>query len=379
MIRVAIDARSFLEKTSGIGQYICAFIPRIVELADDIHFTVLRHPSAQAPIIRHPRVREIVVPGETKSVQTVFRPGLGASFSGFDLYHSPADLVPLGLPCPFVATIHDLMWIEAPKLASNFFPVRFFNHHWYSATIGYSIRRSRAIIAISHATAAAINRIYPVHAKKVHAIQHGIDLERFNPESAKDRSTLDPWIPTEFKYSIAVGQGSPYKNHINIVHAFLQATEAEPDHKLVLVRRFSRIDSEFRKLFANKNVRDKVIVLPFVPSDVLLTFYRHARMLLFISHYEGFGMPILEAMAMGIPVIASYAPALMEAAGDAALYAEASQVRDIAEKIRLLDTDELLREKLVQAGRRHVLKFSWDRCAREILDVYRQAIQGTSK
>lgn len=377
MIRVVIDARSFLEKTSGISQYIGAFIPRIVELAADIHFTVLRHPSARAPIINHPRVREIMVPGETKSVQTVLRPGLGASFSGFDLYHSPADLVPLGLVCPFVVTIHDLMWIEAPKLASNFLPVRFFNRHWYSATIGYSIKRSRAIIAISHATADSIKRIYPNHAKKVHAIQHGIDLQRFNPELAKDRATLEPWIPREFKYSIAVGQGSPYKNHVNIVRAFLQATENDPDHKLVLVRRFSRIDSEARKLLSNEDARNKIIVLPFVPRDVLLAFYRHARMFLFVSHYEGFGMPVLEAMAMGLPVIASHAPALMEVAGKAALYAEASRIDDIAQKIKTLNENEALRGEFVRAGKQRVLGFSWDRCAREILDVYRQVIRGT--
>jgi glycosyltransferase involved in cell wall biosynthesis len=168
-----------------------------------------------------------------------------------------------------------------------------------------------------------------------------------------------------------VGQGSPYKNHANIVRAFLQATHDRPDLRLVLVRRFARVDGEMRSLLSQPDVRRKVIAHPFVPSEVLLGLYGHARMLVFASHYEGCGMPAMEAMALGTPVVASRAPAVIEMTGNAALHVESTDVADIASKIRRLLADEPLRKQLIEAGLRRVKDFSWDQCARETLDFYR--------
>jgi len=375
MIRVAIDARTLVQKTrSGIGNYIRDIIPHIVELADDIQFTIIRNPKGQIPGTTQKNVQEILIPYDTMSLYTVFRPGLGASLSNFELYHSPYSMIPPGLRCPVVVTVHDMMWIEAPKLAARFPLWRWPRHLWYAATFGYAIRKSSAIIAISKATADAIRRIFPEQAQNVHVIHHGIDLERFSPERAKERSALDPWIPRGIKYSMAVGKGSPYKNHANIVRAFVRATHDQPDHKLVLIRRSARIDFEMWKLRLNPDVKNKVILLPFVDDDKLRTFYRHAQMLLFLSRYEGFGMPVFEAMAMGIPVLASSIPALMEISGDAALHAESGDLSDMAEKIRSLATDKVLRDKLIAAGRKHVHQYTWSRCAGEILKVYRKTI-----
>ncbi|MFC2164534.1 glycosyltransferase family 4 protein [Acidobacteriota bacterium] len=375
MMRIIIDARTFVQRTrTGIGNHIRDIIPRIVELADDIQFTIIQNPKGRIPSANHKNIREIIVPFDTMSLYTVFRPGLGASLSDFDLFHSPSDMIPPGLRCPSVVTIHDLMWIEAPKLASRFPIWRWPRYRWYKATFGYAIRKSSAIIAISKATADALQRNFPDQAHKVHVIHSGIDHERFNPERAEKRSALDPWIPRETRYSMAVGKGSPYKNHANIVRAFIQATHDQPDHKLVLIRRSARIDLEMWKLCAQADVKNKVIILPYVDDKKLRTFYRHAQMLLFISQYEGFGMPVFEAMAMGIPVLTSNAPALLEISGNAALHAKSEDLSDMAEKIRLLDTDKVLRDKLIAAGQEHIRQYTWSKCARETLDVYRKTI-----
>jgi len=374
MVRIAIDTRSFVNKTSGIGNYIRAFVPRVLKMADDIQFTLIRHPKAGSLISGNARIREITVPSVTKSLYTVFKPGLGAKLSDFDLYHSPTDMVPPGLRCPFVVTSHDLMWIEASKLASGFFPVRWLLHHWYSSTFGYALRKSSAIIAISRATAEAIKRNFPEYGPKISVIHHGVDIDQFDPSRTKDRSSLDSWLSREYKYSLTVGQGSPYKNHANIVRAFLKATHDQPDHKLILVRRFSRIDLEMTKLLSDPQVKRKVIVRSHVSDEELRALYRHARMLAFISHYEGFGLPVLEAMAMGTPVITSYAPALIEISGDSALHADANDISDIADKIQRLDKDEALRKRLIMAGMKNVQKFSWEKCAKEIFEVYRKTL-----
>ncbi len=375
MIRVIFDARSVVPQSSGIGNYAASLLRHMVALDDGFSFTVLRHSGSTQPLVSSDRVREVqIVPGETKSVATLLRSGAVMRLKGHDLYHSPADMVPPRLPCPFVVTMHDMMWVEAPHLASSFLPSRLAMHLWYRSHFAHSIRGARVVVAISQATADAIARLYPDHAHKIRVVRHGLDAQRFDPARVPSRAVLEGWVPPDSPFLLAVGQGSPYKNHANIVRAFLRATRDMPDHRLVLVRRFARVDFEMRRLLARPEVRRKVLAYPFLPDEVLMALYGHARMLVFASHYEGCGMPAMEAMALGTPVVASRAAAVLEMTGDAALHADAGDVEDIAARIRTLLGDESLRQRLILAGRERVKQFSWDRCAAETLEVYREAV-----
>lgn len=374
MPRLVIDARSVVAHRSGIGNYVEAVVRHMVPLAPDLEFSLLRVPGMRPLFEDHPRVRELTFPGETKSLDTVFRLGRAHSFADAALYHSPADLVPLGLQAPWVVTIHDLMWIEEKKLASAFLPVRIANGAWYGWNIGRAVRGARRVIAISEATRRAIERVFPEHAHKVRVVRHGVDRERFDPIRAKERSFLDDLVPPGCSYSLCVGQGSPYKNHLRIVRAFVQAMEGRDDHKLVLVRRFSRVDHEMNCLLQAPRVQKLVVELPHVTDEQLITLYRHARMLLFVSLYEGFGMPALEAMSVGLPVVASRAEAVAEVTGDAALKPDPRDEGDIAEAIRELDGSEDLRRNLIESGFRRAAEFSWRRCAEQTLGVYREAL-----
>lgn len=376
MHKVVIDARSVVEKKSGIGNYTEALVRHIVPLAEDVEFTLLRHPAAQQPILAHPRVRELAFEGETKSPHTVFRLTRHLDFSNFDLYHSPADLVPLRLPCPYVVTLHDLMWVERPELASAFLPVRLANGAWYRANFAHAVRGARGIIAISEATKAAIGRVYPRHVHKVSVVHHGMDHARYKRQSAGPRSSLDKWLGPGERFSLIVGQGSPYKNHVGMVRAFVEASRHDREHKLILVRRFSRIDQEMNRLLARPDVRRQVVVVPFVSDAELLALYAHAQMLLFVSHYEGFGLPALEAMGMGTPVLASTAEAVQEITGDGALHVDSRDHAAIVQGIRRLATDPALRDALRSRGMRRTQQFSWQKCAELTLAAYRRALRG---
>lgn len=374
MRNIVIDARSVVKKKSGIGNYTAALIRHMLPMADGMRFTLLRHPDADAPLCDHPSVRELPFRGETKSPATVFALGRAIDFSSYDLYHSPADLVPLGLPCPFVVTLHDLMWVERPELASAFLPVRLANGLWYRANFARSAWGARGIIAISEATKRAIGRVYPRQLHKVSVVHHGMDHERYDRDRAGPRSLLSRWLAPNERYSLIVGQGSPYKNHLGMVRAFVEATADEPLHKLVLVRRFSRVDREMNRLLAEPRVRQKTIVVPFVSDEELLALYAHARMLLFVSHYEGFGLPALEAMCVGTPVLASTAEAVVEITGAGAHHVAPTNVADIARGIARLDKDEALRTELVAAGKARAQEFSWPRCAELTLRAYERAL-----
>jgi glycosyltransferase involved in cell wall biosynthesis len=374
MPRIVFDARSVVRRRSGIGNYAEALLRHLVPLASDCEFLVLRHPDEREPLLRDPRVEELAFEGETKSIKTVFSLGRRFDFADYDLYHSPADLIPLGLRCPWVVTIHDLMWVEAPALASAFLPVRLGNGIWYRTNIARSIRGARGVIAISNATKAAIERVYPRHAHKVSVVHHGMDHARYSRQNAAPRTLLDKWLTPEQRYSLIVGQGSPYKNHLRMLQAFLEATRDQPEHKLVLVRRFSRVDRPMTRLLSEPRVRDKVISVPFVSDDELSALYAHAHMLLFASLYEGFGLPALEAMCLGVPVLGSTAPAVLEITGEAALHADPTSHSDLVRCMRALDRDPALRERLSQAGPARARDFSWPICAQRTLAVYRAAL-----
>jgi glycosyltransferase involved in cell wall biosynthesis len=374
VLKIVVDARSVVSKRSGIGNYVDALLRHMVPLAPDVEWLLLTHPSSTQPLVPHERVRQVPFRGETKSTSTVF--GLGRAFrsSEYDLYHSPADLVPIGLACPYVVTIHDLMWIEAPRLASAFLPVRVANAAWYGVNIRRAVRGARRVICISDATADAVSRVFPASASKLCVARHGIELERYEAHHTPDRSALERWIPRGVRYSLIVGQGSPYKNHAGMVRAFVEATADDPKHRLVLLRRFSRIDLEMQRLLARPEVQAKVVSIEFVPDEVLLTLYREAVMLLFASHYEGFGLPALEAMAIGLPVLASTAPAVVEVTGEAALHADPTDHVDLTRKIRRLAQDAALRGELARRGLERAREFSWRRSAELHLAAYRAAI-----
>ena len=374
-MRVIFDARSVVSHASGIGNYAASLLRHMVGSDDDTIFTVLRNSQSAEPLVDSDKVREVVlIPGETKSVATLLSSKRVMKLREHDLYHSPSDIVPMCLPCPFVATMHDMMWIEKPRLAASFLPTRIAMHYWYKSHYTHSIRKARRVIAVSKSTSDAIARLFPDQASKIRVVHHGIDRERFCRAKVPARNILDSWVPRGSPFALAVGQGSPYKNHPNIIRAFLQATSDMPDHRLVLVQRFSRRDSELRHLLASQDVRQKVLVYSFVPDDVLMALYGYAQMLLFASLYEGCGMPAMEAMALETPVVASQAPALVEMTGDAALHAEADNVSDISRKIRSLICDDTLRRSLIEKGLQRIGMFTWDKCASATLSVYREAV-----
>ncbi|MCA9632573.1 MAG: glycosyltransferase family 4 protein [Myxococcales bacterium] len=381
MPRLVIDARSVVAKKSGIGNYVDALIRHMAPLSGDLELSLLRHPEAResGPLVDG--VPELFFRGETKSTATVFSLARSVDLGGFDLYHSPADLVPLGIPIPWVVTIHDLMWVEAPRLASAFLPVRIGNGLWYSANIRRSVAGAERVIAISEATRQAISRHYPRHVHKTSVIHHGIEHSRFEQQlaAAAPRELLDDWVPAGARYSLIVGQGSPYKNHPAMIRAFVEAFRDDPGHKLVLLRRFARVDREMSRLLERPEVKERVLPISFVPDEVLVALYRHARMLLFASLYEGFGLPGLEAMALGTPVLASTAPAVQEVTGPGAIHAVPDSHVDLVRCMRRLDGDAKLRARLTREASEWVKRYQWDDTARKTLAVYRAALSANQR
>ena len=376
MTRIVVDARTVTAKKSGIGNYTESLLRHLVPLADDMDFLLLRQRQDREPVVGHPRARELGVAGETKSIHT-FWIGHAHRFDSFDLFHGPSDIIPWGVRCPWVVTVHDMTWIERPHLHSRLLPVRAVLGAWYRLEYGHAIRGAERVITVSRASADAITRVFPEAASKIRVTHLAVDRSRYAPDRAGPRETIASLVPVGLRYSVIVGLGSPYKNHDGMIRAFVEATRDDPDHKLVVVRRGTRSDPEMQKLLDRTDVKSKVIAVPFVSDAELLALYRHAVALLFASHVEGFGLPVLEAMAMDLPVLISTDPALQEVAAGAALSSASTDHEDLVAKMRMLSKDADLRARLVEAGRARINAFSWEKTARATLEVYREAIEAS--
>ena len=174
---------------------------------------------------------------------------------------------------------------------------------------------------------------------------------------------------------MVVGQGSPYKNHAGALAGFIEAFRDDPQMYIVLVRRFERGgDSELEELMQDPSLNSRLINLSYVSGEELRALYNAAFCFLFPSIYEGFGLPALEAMACGTPVVTSDSGAPAEVCGDGAVKVDPRDVSSIARALRALADDEEHWREVAAAGKKRAAEFTWRRSAEQVLSVYDRAL-----
>jgi len=284
---------------------------------------------------------------------------------GCSLYFSPAYVLPLRLPCPGVVTIHDISYEVHPE----WFPPlrsRYIRHF-----ARRSARKATRILTDSEFSRAEICRHYRISPEKVRAIPLAADpgfFERPGPEKvAAARRRYE--LPEEF--GLYVGSIHQRRQIPEMIRAMGLARRARAiDHHLVLVGHNNfHPPISMDRLIADSGGEGFVRWIDFVPEADLRALYAAADFVTYISRYEGFGLPVIEAMAAGRPVVTARAASLPEVAGDAALLVDPQSVDDIADAYARLATDFGLREELAQRGSDRAQAFSWDRTARETLAV----------
>jgi glycosyltransferase involved in cell wall biosynthesis len=349
--RLVIDAR--LAGHSGIGVYLEHMLPRIVERLIAWRPVVLARSATCAGLASHLGAGAEVVAWDT--------PPLGPSnlwrapwaLRPSDLLWTPHFNVPLRGSAPLAVTLHDVLPLSAPRLAGfgRSVPVRL----WLRAIRA----RARVVFCVSEFTQREVMARGGLGASRVLVTPLGVDRQWFGTASGHRSGDGDAAQPT----IVFVGLLKPHKNAARLLRAFDRVKSSLP-HRLLLVARHDQLRNVDRAAMSMvRRLGDRVELVADLPLPDLVAQVASAQFLALPSLHEGFGLPALEAMAAGTPVLAARAGALPEVCGDAAAYCDPLSVDDIARGLVLLAGDPALRARLAAAGRVRAAAFTWERCA----------------
>jgi glycosyltransferase involved in cell wall biosynthesis len=281
-----------------------------------------------------------------------------------DLLFIPAHVLPIVHPRRSVVTVHDLGYLFYPEAH------RLLDRLYLDLSTRYNARAASHLIADSSATKRDLIERYGIKPDKITVVYPGYDEATFQP--VKDEAAIEA---VKARYGIAgdyilfVGTLQPRKNLARLIEAFADCRLPIADCRLVIAGKKGWLYEEIFQQVEELGLEGSVVFTDYVPEGDLPALLSGARLFVFPSLYEGFGLPVLEAMACGTPVVCSSASSLPEVVGDAAVLVDPMDVKGLAMAIERVLGDEELRAKLIEHGFEQAKKFSWERCARETLDV----------
>ncbi len=363
IMKIGIDARNLVPKLSGIGRYVSETSRHLIELG---HEVVLYLPEPEWS-------REYIPASAVKRV-SMFRGALPRIVWGntvlprlviadrCDIFWGPAHRLPLlgWMGIPQVLTLHDLVWYHAAQTMRA--------RGWIGerAFMKQSIKRADRIVAVSSATRSDVSELYPWTVGKIDVVYPGLTpLARAPDPDALAKFAIDrPFV-------LFVGTLEPRKNLSNLLKAFALLPEAVGSQFLLIIaggQGWGRDDlvSEIGKLGLTSRVR----LTGFISDPELATLYQTARFLAMPSQYEGFGLPLIEANAAGIPTLTSNVSSMPEVGGEAALLIDPRSVESISFGMAQLMTDEALYIRLSCAAKANAARFSWKKSAVELSEVF---------
>ena len=378
-MKIAIDIRRMTE--FGVGTYIRNVVRTLGRLDRENRYLLIG-PSSKVDEIGSlpPNFHAVPLHQPERSLKGWWEFRAVLRQLDCDLVHVPNIFsVPRALPCPYVITVHDML--EHMSLG------RKRNDLWRSVHFQLTrrvLKGAARIFAVSNFTKTEMEKLFGIPPERIEVVYNAID-ERFlhGHASAADRELIAERYQVTYPFLLYAGRVSAHKNVVRMIEAFsalkgeLEKERAFPDLKLIIIGDDLSGNPDLRRTVVRSGVQNDVRFLGFVPIEVLRIFYDSAKIFVFPSLYEGFGLPPLEAMAHGTPVVTSNVSSLPEVVGNAAVLVNPENVFEIMRALHRVLLDQGLRERMkersyVQAGR-----FSWEKSVRRILEVYRQ-VGGTA-
>lgn len=367
-MHVGIDARmADVVSNTGIGRYTSNLIKHLAEFDSGYQYT-LYVKNAEAELAVNGLFNRQVVKAPVYSLKEQIQMPRLIKRWGVDIFHSPHYVLSLDCPCPAVITVHDIIHLLYPaSKAANLYA---------RVMLPLVTRKASRIIAVSHSTKNDLVRKVGVKEDKVAVIHNGID-ERFQP--VKDQRKIEELrrkygLPEQF--ILYVGTTKPHKNLPALIKAFAYVLRHGdiPGCKLVVAaKKDSLQDLSIVPTITAHSLENEVIFIGQMPDEDMPLLYSAALLLAFPSLYEGFGLPPLEAMACGTPVVCSNTSSLPEVVGDAALLVNPRNIEQMGDAILQLILNQGLRQEMIQKGLERTKSFSWRETTNQTLELYRSS------
>lgn len=357
-----------VEKRVGISEYSFELLKKFEESHPSDGWIKFQIYLKNSPLIHMPRERDgwkyrVVHPSRLWT-QIGLPLELYLNTQRPDVFFSPTHYAPRFSSIPLAISVMDLSYIYYPNMfrASDLYQLR----HWTA----YSIMQAKRIFTISEASKNDIINYYQINPDKVVVTYPGVKLKVQN--SMQNTNVLKQKYAIDKEYILFVGTLQPRKNLVRLIEAFSKIALDTLD--LVIIGKKGWLYDEIIKAPKIYGADQRVKFLDFVPNEDLPYFYENALCFVLPSLYEGFGLPVLEAMQYGCPVVISNVSSLPEVGGDAVLYVDPLNTNDIVEKISVIVGDKKLREKLKKLGKQQVKKFSWEKTAKQTLGVLKEVV-----
>jgi glycosyltransferase involved in cell wall biosynthesis len=378
-VKIAIDIRRMTE--FGVGTYIRNVVRTLGRLDHENEFLLIGPPAKVEEIgALPPNFQTVPLLAPERSVRGYREFRAAVKRQHCDLVHIPNLFsVPRLLPCPYVMTVHDMLEHMSRAREQN----SFWRSLYFQMTKRVLAGAAR-IFAVSNFTRNEIEKLFEIPSDRVEVVYNAID-ERFlrGHATAADRDLIARRYQVTYPFLLYAGRISPHKNVVRMIEAFsalkteLERDQAYPDLKLIIIGDDLSGNPDLRRTVVRSGVQNDVRFLGFIPIEVLRIFYDEAKIFVFPSLYEGFGLPPLEAMVHGTPVVTSNVSSLPEVVGNAAVLVNPENVFEIMRALHRVLMDQSLRDRMKERGYAQAGKFSWETSVRRILEAYGQIVHGS--
>jgi glycosyltransferase involved in cell wall biosynthesis len=379
-MRIALDYTAGIRQGAGIGQYVRSLVRAMLEQDTLNQYTLLTsgYPTEEypLPVAANVRGRSVFIPDRYLNILWYrLRFPLRANyFTGpIDIYHGlDFALPPLSGKSHKVVTVYDLAFLEHPETAVPSLAA------YLNKVVPEAVKRADVVAAISQATKQALITHYQAPAEKIKVIPCGVgpQFQRITDQAVLEETRRKFALHQPF--ILSVGTLEPRKNHLGLIKAFHELLQSTRQDQIILAIAGGKgwMYEETQQMVRDLKLEDRVRFLGRVSEPELLALYSLTEIFAFPSFFEGFGIPPLEAMACGAPVLTSNTSSLPEAVGDAALLIDPRDTHAIAEALARMLESEQLREELRQKGYRQAQRYTWSQAATKMLTVYQQLSQG---
>ena len=347
---------------SGIGRYSSNLVDNLNNISINNKLFLLSNSQKT----NETNFKNIICNSDVFSISEQLELPILNSKGKFDLFHSPHFVFPIFNFKKLVLTIHDLTPLLFPEYFSKIARL------YMKWMIWLAKFKANKIIAVSENTKQDLINKFGIDKGKIAVVYNGVDVSYEIINNQTRLSQVKEKYETGQEYILYVGNVKPHKNISRLLKAFSMVNR---NSKLIIVGKRNKVYDEVHKIIKEYQLKDKVVFTEFVPDEDLLLLYNAATVFVYPSLYEGFGLPPLEAMACGTPVITSNVSSLPEVVGDAAITIDPYDIDELVNEINNVISNPKLQQKLSRKGLNRAKKFTWRKAAEETLKVYEEVLQ----